>query len=219
MEIELKIGLASEADRAKLLKRFGPPERTVSQRNLFLDGENGELREAKIALRVRRERDYPAAGPPVDRVILALKGMAGGDGVLFKREEIESPLGLGVEEILRSPTRLLMMAPRPILALKERLPSLTTLKPIGVFDNDRAALRVPLVIGGREIDTLWEVDRSVFPGGKVECELEIELEDESDAAAIAEAVTRMLAAAGVETRPEPRGKYERFLAYSDSVPG
>ena len=212
MEIELKIGLVVEADRARLLKRFGPPERTVSQRNLFLDGENGELRAEKIALRVRRERDFPAAGPPIDRVVLALKGASFGDGVLFKREEIESPLGLSVEEVLRSPSRLLMMAPRPILALKEKLPSLTTLKPLGVFDNDRAVLKVPLAVNGREIETVWEVDRSVFPGGRVDCELEIELDDESEAAEIAQAVERLLAAAGVATRPEPRGKYERFLS-------
>jgi inorganic triphosphatase YgiF len=211
MEIELKIGLASEGDRAKLLKRFGPPEKTVSQRNLFLDGERGELRAEKIALRVRREREFPAAGPPVDRVVLALKGLSVGDGVLFEREEIESPLGLGMEEVLRSPSRLLLMAPRPILALKERMPTLETLKPIGVFDNDRSVLKVPLQVEGREIETVWEVDRSVFPGGRVDCELEIELSDATDASAIADSVRRMLEAAGVATVPQPRGKFERFL--------
>ncbi|PCI37109.1 MAG: hypothetical protein COB53_07370 [Elusimicrobia bacterium] len=212
MEIELKIGLATEADRTLLIKKFGPPKQNISQRNLFLDGENGELRAEKYVLRVRREREFPAAGPVVERVILALKGQNIGKGVLCKREEIENPLGLSLDELERSPARLLLMASPPISALKERLPALATLKSLGSFDNDRAVIPVALTIEGESVAMTWEVDRTVFPGGRVECELEIELGDEHGAEAIAKAVEDILAEAGVKTVAQPRGKFSRFLS-------
>jgi len=212
MEIELKIGLATEADRTLLIKKFGPPEQSITQRNLFLDGENGELSFEKIALRVRREKEFPAAGPAIEHVVLALKAGISSDGVLSKREEIESPLGLSMDEVARSPGRLLMMVQEPILELKKRVPALESLKTIGVFDNDRVVIPVSLDIEGKMVKTTWEVDRTVFPGGRVDCELEIELEDESGADAIAQAVERTLADAGVKTVPQPNGKYSRFLS-------
>ncbi len=212
MEIELKIGLASEADRTLLIKKFGPPEQAISQRNLFLDGENGELRAEKYVLRVRREREFPAAGPAIERVTLALKGKNTGTGVVSKREEIESPLGLSMEEIERSPERLLLMASRPIAVLKERIPTLEALRLLGFFDNDRSVLHVALDIEGASVKTVWEVDRTVFPGGRVDCELEIELEDEHGAEAIAKAVEQALSEAGIKTVPQPQGKFSRFLS-------
>lgn len=210
LEIELKVGLESPEDRARLLRLFGPPERTILQTNLFLADPEDRLDRAGGALRVRRERVFPAAGPPVDRVRLAFKTGGGAEGALFSREEHECPLGLELEAVERDPSALLSLGLEPIRALEALVPGLDSLRALGSFTNDRAVLRVPFESGGRTVDAAWEVDRARFPDGSVDCEVELELADPADARSALAALERELGDAGIRMRPQPKSKYARF---------
>jgi inorganic triphosphatase YgiF len=214
MEIELKVGLASEADRQRLLKAFGPAQDSLLQKNIFLRDRGGRLAELQSVLRVRRERQFPAAGPPLDTVTLAFKGDAVPKGALFCREETECALGLPLIDVERDPSRLLELGLPPIARLREAVPDITGLEVLGAFENQRTLVHVPLNVEGREMAPVWEVDRTVFPGGRVECELEIELPEAQGHAEVLLAVQRRLEVAGVEIRPEGRSKFARFLQYT-----
>ncbi len=223
-EVELKLGLPSAAEHARLraaLDAAGGFVRAVHQENLFFDGTGGELSAVGITLRVRVER---ADGR--SRAILTLKAGHTRRGEVMDRAEWESPLPLDVEEIQADPSRLLVLELDPVLELARLLPGLTALRLLGGFTNERRVYRVPLDLpavaattatltarAAMRVDTEWELDRAEFPDGSIDHELEVELGGLPPAAGTEEVVTAIraeLARLGVSTMKQPLAKFARF---------
>jgi hypothetical protein len=216
-EVELKLGLSSEAAYAQLraaLDTAGRFVRSVRQGNFFFDGLRGELTSARLSLRVRTERSDTAL-----KSILTLKSGGVSNGAVSDRAEWECPLPLDVETARTEPSRLLALDLDPIRELKRCLPGLEGLRLLGGFANDRRVYQVPLDLAGtaatvdgtaRRIETTWELDRSEFPDGSVDFELEVELGRLPSPEAVISAIHAELARLGVPTSSQPLSKYARF---------
>jgi hypothetical protein len=241
-EVELKLGLPSAAEHARLreaLDAAGGFVRAVRQENLFLDGTHDELSNARVALRVRTEHDDGLAA-----VLLTLK--AGGTSAddVADRPEWECPLPLDAEAVQRDPSRLLALDLEPVREVLRRVPGVAGLRSLGGFSNDRRVYRVPLdlpaiAFPAARIETDWELDRTEFPDGSVDHELEVELghlvypraipgtdpeaavsmssrPDPPDLpqrpaiAAVIAAVRSELDRLGIATVSQPKSKYDRF---------
>ncbi|HBL16838.1 MAG: hypothetical protein A2X36_14790 [Elusimicrobia bacterium GWA2_69_24] len=210
-EIELKLGLPTREDWHLLLRRLAPPAETRVQENLFFEGPGGELRRLGASLRVRRERVFRAKAWPREALFLTLKhGEQAKDGV-FARSEIECPLDpVDGRELTADPHALLGLDLEPVRALRGLAPGLRRLKPIGSFTNFRCVFEVALE--GRR--TVWEVDRTDFPRGRVEYELEIEFPKIESAERARGHAAAKLEALGVRFQQQPLSKLRRFLQYS-----
>jgi hypothetical protein len=219
-EVELKLGLASAAEHARLreaLDSAGGFVRAVRQENLFLDGEGGVLSDGSISVRVRVERDGGLA-----RTTLTVKAGYVRRGEVTDRAEWECALPLGVEAVRADPSRLLGLDLPPVHALARLRPGLTALRLLGGFTNERRVYRVPLalpdaparaVTAPGHVETVWELDRAEFPDGSVDHELEVELGGLRPAVgieAVIAAIHAELARLGVNTVDQPKTKFARF---------
>jgi uncharacterized protein YjbK len=181
----------------------------LTQNNHFFDTAEGLLRRARYALRLRLEPGrarLTAKGP-------AQQGAGETDLAVRPEEEIE----LGPEQA----NAILRGGLSPLAAFAERagtrlLRSISgligerQLLPIGSFLNHRRLLGpVPLSCGSGQIPAIFELDRTEFPGGRVDCEIEVEVEHEASPAC-REALHALLAGAGVPWRPS-RSKVERMF--------
>jgi len=216
-EIELKFGIASEADAVRLSEELGPPLDVVRQHNVFLDGPHGELQRAGLALRLRHETsDSPGRPRPRERLLLTLKGSkAASSGELSVRTEVECALGLEHLALLEEPSPLLELGVEPAADLRSLVPGLPSLVVLGGFRNLRRVYRVALDLSDRDdrLDVFWEFDTVSFPDGTVESEVEVELDSVDAAGPVAEAVRRRFSELGVRTCPQPESKFSRFMAH------
>lgn len=203
-EIEFKLPLASEAELAALLAALPAgaptpgPER--EQLNHFFDTPRGELRRAGLALRLREEAGrfrLTAKGPPVADA-----------GALTERAEDEVTLDGGwAFEVLagqRSPLDVLrtrLAAGTPLLDALQRAAGKRPLARLGSFRNLRRELGpVDLPRAGAEpVRVTLELDRSEFPGGRVDHEVEVEVAA-ADAPAVEAALREWLGRAGLPWR-------------------
>ena len=214
-EVELKIRLRSQQDFLALLRAAGgevsPP---VTQENHFFDTADQALNRAKLACRLRRE-----AG----RFTLTLKGptQATAGGLVSDRREEEIELGAGVAAAVLAQELQPLVAMREAPGMDESRRALigeiethtggASLVRLGAFENERTRVAATLDLGrGPEPFTL-EFDRTTFPGGKVEYEVELELSRGEDPAAAERALASLCAAARVEGEPAP-SKAKRFFA-------
>lgn len=186
-EIELKLGLPSADAYARLrqaLDAAGGFVRAVRQENLYLDGTYGELSAAGVMIRVRVEReDGPVRVEREDgptRVLVTLKAGGTRTGDVTDRPEWECALPLEPEGVQQDPSRLLTLDLAPVRELLRRVPRLGGLRSLGGFSNDRRVYCVTLDLptsapGAARVQTDWELDRTEFPDGSVDHELEVEL--------------------------------------------
>jgi cellulose biosynthesis protein BcsQ/uncharacterized protein YjbK len=202
-EVEFKLPLAGEAQLAALLAALPAsapapgPER--EQLNHFFDTPRGELRRAGLALRLREE-----AG----RFRLTAKGPSAAAGALTDRAEDEVTLDGGwAFEVLagqRSPLEVLrarLPAGTPLVDALQRAVGKRSLARAGSFRNLRrevGPLELPRA-GAAPVRVTLELDRSEFPGGRVEHEVEVEVAA-ADAAAVEGAMREWLGRAGVPWR-------------------
>jgi uncharacterized protein YjbK len=207
-EVEIKLGLDGE-DALERLKAAieGDVSPTVTQTNNFFDTDAGALDDARCTCRVREER-----GPSGTEWTLTLKGVEKTDGELSQKAESEWVIDeeaaralLGGEDPLAKARALDDGSGAGLLAHLEGLAAGEGLKHIGAFTNERTRVRTTLEPG----DAVFELDKTTFPGDRVDCELELEVpEDQADAYRVA--VTGLVDKAGVKTH-KAKSKAARFF--------
>jgi inorganic triphosphatase YgiF len=220
-EVEFKFAVESERAFDALLRQLDLPARefhpSVQQVNHFFDTPGRALRAGGLTLRLREE-----AG----RHTLALKGeerRASADGTLTVRleEEVRLPLEAALNVLQGT------VSPRAALAkrLGEGAPALQALDAalagaelhyVGRFDNRRTRLPpVSIDVGASGVTVVFELDRTTFPGGGVEHEIEVELRGAGDAARLHASLLELFERAGVRWSAA-RSKAQRFF---DALPG
>lgn len=191
IERELKYHL-DEARYERLKTALGTPEHTKEQVNLYLDTPGRELCDAHGALRLRREGDK--------RFLTYKRGKAQ-EGSFFELHEFE---------VEATPEQWSLLAGgklpegelEPIDRLKHDFPHVNGVVTLGEARNLRICY--PLPTG----DTA-ELDRTTFPNGRVDFELEVETENPAE-------VERHLESLGVPLTPQTKTKFRRFL---DAISG
>ena len=90
-EVEIKLALAGSEEYQRLLDRLGEAREVIRQHNVFFDGPDGELRRARVTLRLREEKVYRADidAPHEIRTVLTLKGAGSVEGDVHARAEYE----------------------------------------------------------------------------------------------------------------------------------
>jgi inorganic triphosphatase YgiF len=217
VEREFKLRIPDEAAWHALLARLGALGGRAAepelQTNHFFDSAAGALRAARIALRLREERGA---------FTLALKGpeLAPG-GTLAARPEEELFLAPAEARAVlageRCPLAWLAASPLGEAELVRRATAAAAGAPtrrLGSFENER--LRVgPLAFppGSSGPELVLELDRTSFPGGLVERELELELPAGADASGIERGLEALFSGVGlaVESVPSKAARLFRIL--------
>jgi uncharacterized protein YjbK len=236
IEREFKLCIPDEDARQRLLDELGPgATHTARQVNHYFDSARNTLRLARIALRLREEDG---------RFTLTLKGdtaggdTAGGDtaesetvlaetgtpaSTLTTRteeeREIEPSEARSILEGRLSPLEILAhgeLAEAPLIRRAQALLATEALVWLGSFENERTRVG-PLVYprGSRQPALLFEFDRTRFPGGLVELELEVELPPEADAPATERALEALFRSVAL-TPTSAAPKVARFLQILDA---
>ncbi len=200
VEQELKLALLDPGALPRLLAALPAPEGVWEQENLYLIEPDAPPERARIMVRVRSEaRDLEAA-----RHVLTVKAGARALDGFFVAEEREAVLTEAERlAILADPGALLGLALGPAQWLVDQ--GVGRLVALGGMQNRRH------VVHHRGF--VLEVDRTEFPGGVVEAEVEVETDRPEAARAV---VLEVAAAAGVELRAQTLGKFTRFRAYAAS---
>jgi len=185
-EIELKLALPDEDAWHWVRERLTEP-RVTPQSNHFFDSPGAPLQAAKIGVRLRREDE---------RRLLTVKsdGQSETEGGLSRRIELESVLpreafdealadGLLLDPWIENWRAELAASADDSAELEAFLTRLEHLTPeplqrFGGFDNERTIgiLRIDLADGPQRIEV--ELDRTHFPGGRIDFELEVEFPTE-----------------------------------------
>lgn len=197
-EVELKLQLVREEDYATLCARLPDFRVERTQRNVYYDTPERLLRDRRILLRVRVEDDRAwltvKHAPTIER-----------DG-LFEVPEDEEPLEFALALHLLAQEQTLDSVSHPVLErLRAEVGDLVALLPWGQLVNHRRRYRI-------SADWIVDVDRTEFPGGVVETEVELEGADPRAGLQLLQPYLR-----GLETVPQLRPKSERLRAYLDAA--
>jgi uncharacterized protein YjbK len=190
-EHELKISLPGAADFDLLLAGLGEPEKQSRQVNHYYDTSDRALLGARMSLRFREEEG---------KSWFSLKRMGGWSEGYLRGEELEAE----VREKISDPAQL--------------DPYHWDLPPIRFLRRQFGALRLVWqgsIRNTRRVYSLgegirMEVDRTEFPGGRVEYEIEVECQDEEKARHL---LLGLLDSRGVRWVPQTKTKQQRFLEY------
>ncbi len=216
-EIEFKLVLQCESEFLQVAEQstgrkweLPPP---LLQTNYFFDAASGSLRDARIALRLRKE---------ANRYQLTLKGkseQSSAEGALTMRREEEFELSAEqAQNILSgdaSPLTVfeLNCPNSQLLELARTALGTEPVQELGSFENQRRRLG-PLELSEAEgIELCMEFDRSVFPDGAVEYELEVEVPDFA-CDSVERALRRAFEAKGIPWRTAS-SKAQRFFERLD----
>jgi uncharacterized protein YjbK len=222
-ELEWKLALPSEDARAALVRALPGevllPERGVRQVNHFFDTAARDLRRMRATLRLR-EAD--------GRFVLTAKGPAAGPSAaalqVKAEEEAEVPEGRAhaVLDGAQDPLELLASHIPParsrlVARMVARVGDAPLVR-VGSFENERRRLG-PLVFGTDEgtVHLVLELDRTTFPGERVDLEVEAEVE-ESQARRAELALRALFARAGLPWTPAT-SKAQRFFELLDRAEG
>ena len=181
-EIELKLALPDEDAWHWVRERLLEP-RTALQSNHFFDSSDGSLRAARIGVRLRRE-------PEGFLLTVKSDGLSETEGSLSRRIELEAPLSAEkfasalIDGLLLTPwicewRERLDLASGEVSELRAFLSRLTALAPerlqlLGGFENERTTGEVQLNLPRGPLSIEVELDRTHFPGGRTDFELEVE---------------------------------------------
>lgn len=219
IEREFKLFLPSEAALDSLVARLGGARGTpLTQTNHFFDAASGALRRARLVCRLREEEG---------RHTLTLKGpsiVSTHSFVARPEEELEldAPTAAALLAGRKGPLEILRASALRAEALVRSAAELVAGAPllrIGTFENER--LRIgPLDFppGSGAAPLVFEFDRTRFPGGVVERELELELPDASRADEIAAALRSLFGELGIPVRTMD-SKAARLFRILDSRKG
>ena len=196
MERELKLGLTHPDDLHRLLNALPEPRAIIEQSNHYFIDMAGRLAESRTMVRVRVSTQRPAQGGTL--IVLTRKRRLEARSGYFVAEEVECPIGLDDwAKIQAGELDLLDLGSEPLMDLALSPPLICH----GVMHNRRHVIES----GGYTL----EVDRTSFPGDKVEVEVEVETEDPEGARAHLHAIAQ---GAEVSLFNQTRGKYARFIA-------
>ncbi|MCB9728108.1 MAG: CYTH domain-containing protein [Deltaproteobacteria bacterium] len=204
-ERELKLSLPDPDELPRLLAALPAATAVLTQDNLYFVEPGAPPERARIMVRLRQERRDGADG----RWLLTVKsGSQAVDGY-FVAEEREAELDEATAaRIAADPSALLGVGVEPARWLTEEA-GVGALVPLGGMRNRRHL--VPCA------GFLLEVDRTEFPGGVVEAEVEVETERADEARAL---LLEVAERAGVRLVAQTLGKFTRFrvhLAAATSV--
>jgi uncharacterized protein YjbK len=219
IETELKLALPDEAAYRRLLARVlrpgVEPPAVLMQANEFLDTADDVLRRHRCALRLRDEDG---------RWELALKGpaLATVDPALTARIEEQCALDAAAAAAIREGARSPLESLRAVHTASElvrRACELVAARPLSIrgrFTNER--LRLEPAHLAEPWDLCLELDRTTFPGGRVDHELEVELDDPSRATRVLGALRTLFRETGIAWTPA-RSKAERLFRMIDGLEG
>jgi uncharacterized protein YjbK len=212
-EIELKRMLVGERAADKLIAVLGEVSAEHQQINHVFDTDDRRLDQQKYAVRLRVEDGAS---------ILTAKGPGRIVGAhASSRTEAEAR----IEDDVAAEVLAGRLDPIEVLRSRVHGPAFEelwsglgharagrALSEVGHFRNQRRVVRLTEP-GGRALDV--EIDRTSFPDGHVDDEVEIEVPDEADVPAVEAWLDDRLATAGVATAPSTP-KIARFYA---ALPG
>jgi uncharacterized protein YjbK len=211
-EREFKYRIPDERALERLAARLGGPRSVQSlQRNVFFDTPRQDLRARHLALRLRDEEGAFS---------LTLKGPAQGpQAPLASREEEERALGAReaqaiLEGALDPLEALLRLGARgPLFECARELVGREPVQICGGFDNERTRLGPLVFPPGSTAGHVFELDRTRFPDGSLDFELELELAGTEDPGPIAQALEALLRELGIapETAPSKAARLFRIL--------
>lgn len=215
-EIELKRRLVGHDAADRLVQVLGPVASDVEQVNHVFDTPDRSLHRTRHTLRLREE-----AG----RFILTAKGPSRGvSGSVIARTEAESEIE---PELAR---RLLSGQGNPLSELRQRATDAAfdglwegfeharagqPLRELGQFHNRRRTVHAAI---SPELRVCVEVDRTRFPDGRVDDEVEIELSRPELAGEVEAWLEARAEAAGIETEAST-AKFGRFYAALEPARG
>jgi uncharacterized protein YjbK len=203
-ETELKFRVSDERAFTALAAaaRRPLPSPTV-QINHFFDSPDFRLSAARYAVRLREEHGS---------FVLCAKGpeRTSEDGTLTSRseEEVQVDADAAAAILEGRASALAILTSRadarsaPLLSTMNELAADVPLVQAGSFRNERARLPITLNVDGAWIPFEFELDRTTFPGGRTDYEIEVELRG-ADTRAAAAAVRAFLTAAGIEGHRAP----------------
>lgn len=208
-EIEFKFRVEDENALAAFARSLGlDPEDLVARRqvNTFFDSADGRLREQGLALRLRIQNQ---------QVTLTIKGKGvsrSEDGALVERFEAERAITRQEADAILAgslpPLRCLQRSrdaevESGVASIQSALGG-KDLVFLGSFETERTTLpAVELEVGGRPERIVFELDRTTFPGGRIDCEIEAEIRPESDFKELSTRLRELFARAGIEWSPAP----------------
>jgi uncharacterized protein YjbK len=193
MERELKFVIASAAAYQLVLERLAPGVEPLVQLNHYMLGDpNGALARGEAMLRLRESGGS---------FVLAFKSRLSVEGAYFSCQEVEAHIPANeAAALLAGGVDLTASGPPPLRLAAEIDPS-PWVRSAGTSCTFR--VRAPLPTGD-----LAELDRSLFPGGIEDFELEVETENPRPVQDLIAELGRSL---GLVMPPQTRTKYRRFL--------
>lgn len=214
-EIEFKFRVADEDALDAFAQALGLERKEIGirrQRNTFFDSADGRLRAQGLSLRLRSDDD---------RRILTIKGKGvprSDDGVLLERFEAECDVTTDDAEAILSgalsPLAFIRDSKKKEvvrgLASVESALGDADLSCLGSFENERTTLpEMEIEIEGQVERVVFELDRTSYPNGRVDCEIEAEVGPETDAELVGTCIYALLADVGIEWTPSA-SKLTRF---------
>ena len=214
VEHELKIGLPNEKAYQDLLNALAQAElKVVEQINHFFDTPERCLNTRRFILRLRQEDEI---------FYLTAKGKSkrSEDPLWSKKVEVESVIDVDLaQSILRGEACPLVLLSenaqvgdegRILLLTMRELVGTSVLSSIGKFSNRRT--RCPIRVGSLEqAKTLeLEVDRTRFPNGRIDCEVELEIPDSVEPELAKKTLVDLLERLGIRGHANP-SKSKRFF--------
>lgn len=172
------------------------PTQVIEQVNHYLDDAYGALSEARIMLRVRVASVDGKARPIV---VTAKRRREISDGVFVADEYEQTLTAAQWQAVLSGQTQLSEIAGEAIDWLNGQV-DVWRLAPFGQMTNRRVVVE--------HAGLVLEVDRTSFPDGSVDAEVEVETAEPERARAV---VQSLAAKANVELFNQTAGKYARFL--------
>ena len=192
-EQEVKLAISDPSDLDRLIAALGEPDAVIEQQNTYFDTPAGTLRSRGAMLRIRK------AG---DSIVATLKSDATFVDGYMQCTEIEEGVAPAIwADVDASAGGISALDIPPVIRALALLDHGEKLIALGEARNTR---RVYHRSGGR----VFEVDRTVLPGGRVEAEIEVET---SDPHAVRSELEALLNAHQIAWRPQSKTKYERFL--------
>ncbi len=196
-EREWKLALASEADADSLRSVLPPPFEETIQNNTYWDLPGRPLSAAGVLVRLRLEERARGARAFVTVKDAAVRSAGG----LFEAPEDEEEVPVAAaREVLAGARGLASLGTGVLARLARRQGALDRLEQWGAMKNLRRRYR----LAG---DLVVELDRTEFPDGGVEWEIELE---SAEVAAAARALSALLGRAGVVAQPQTLTKSERL---------
>ncbi len=196
MEKELKLRITDAANLKYLLEALPRPIRIESQVNHYFDTPGRDLRKHGVMVRLRES----TAGNQ-----LTLKRKAKIVSGYLTAEECEESTTLRARDLGPEGTLEVFRMTPGIARILSGEYGLTEIKRLGLIRNERR------VIPMKEGFTV-ELDETIFPGGRIDHEIEVETENPG---AALEVLERILDGCGIPFDFETQTKYTRFIETAD----